>query len=172
MVLPPPPTHLVDAYCGAGIFALTLAPHFTKVAGVELSTDSICFATHNAELNGLTHKVPFRVGDGAQIFYDVGDFPSPIERTVPVVNPPRRGCDEAFAQQLPAFCAETVVYVSYNVHTQARGVVHIVSWLAEEDATAETAADSNGKGKYVLESLRGFHLFPLEARVLLLLQLV
>src|ERR1700761_6022812 len=28
---PPPPTHLVDAYCGAGLFALTLAPHFTKV---------------------------------------------------------------------------------------------------------------------------------------------
>jgi len=43
--------------------------------------------------------------------------------------------------------------------------VHIVSWLAEEDATAETAADSNGKGKYVLESLRGFHLFPQTAHV-------
>src|SRR5258707_11455861 len=48
-----PPTHLVDAYCGAGLFALTLAPHFTQVAGIELSADSIRFATHNAALNGL-----------------------------------------------------------------------------------------------------------------------
>jgi len=34
--------------------------------------------------------------------------------------------------------------------------------LAEEDAAAETGADEKGKGdkKYVLESLRGFDLFP------------
>ncbi|KAI9452425.1 S-adenosyl-L-methionine-dependent methyltransferase [Lactarius psammicola] len=160
---PPPPTHLVDAYCGAGLFALTLAPHFTKVAGIELSADSIRFATHNAELNGLAHKVSFRAGDAAQIFGAVGDFPS--ERTALVVDPPRKGCDEAFVRQLLAFRAQTVVYVSCNVHTQARDIGQIVSWSAEEDAVAETAADGKGKGKYVLESLRGFDLFPQTAHV-------
>ena len=54
---PPPPTHLVGVYFGAGNFELTLALHFPKVAGIELSADSIRFATHNAELNGL--KVSF-----------------------------------------------------------------------------------------------------------------
>jgi tRNA (uracil-5-)-methyltransferase len=159
----PPPTHLVDAYCGAGLFALTLAPHFTKVAGIELSADSIRFATHNAELNGLAHKVSFRAGDAAQIFGAVGDFPP--ERTALIVDPPRKGCDEAFVRQLLAFRAQTVVYVSCNVHTQARDVGQILSWSAEEDAAAEMVVDGKGKGKYVLESLRGFDLFPQTSHV-------
>ena len=152
-----PPTHLVDAYCGAGLFALTLAPNFTQVAGIELSADSIRFATHNAELNGLAHKVSFRAGDAAQIFSAVADFPS--DRTALVVDPPRKGCDEAFIRQLLRFRAQTIVYVSCNVHTQARDVGQIVSWSAEK------GADGDGKGKYVLESLRGFDLFPQTAHV-------
>jgi tRNA (uracil-5-)-methyltransferase len=43
------------------------------------------------------------------------------------------------------------------VHTQARDVGQIVSWSADEVA--------EGKGKYVLESLRGFDLFPQTAHV-------
>jgi len=153
----PPPTHLVDAYCGAGLFALTLAPHFTQVAGIELSADSIRFATHNAALNGLAHKVSFRAGDAAQIFGAVGDFPPAL--TALVVDPPRKGCDEAFVRQLLAFRAQTVVYVSCNVHTQARDVGQIVSWSAEE------VEEGKAGGKYVLESLRGFDLFPQTAHV-------
>lgn len=152
-----PPTHLVDAYCGAGLFALTLAPHFTKVAGIELSADSIRFATHNAALNSLAHKVSFRAGDAAQIFGAVNDFPP--ARTALVVDPPRKGCDEAFIRQLLAFRAQTVVYVSCNVHTQARDVGQIVSWSADEEAEGKC------ERKYALESLRGFDLFPQTAHV-------
>jgi len=152
-----PPTHLVDAYCGAGLFALTLAPHFTQVAGIELSADSIRFATHNTALNDLGHKVSFRAGDAVQIFRAVADFPS--DRTALVVDPPRKGCDEAFIRQLLGFRAQTVVYVSCNVHTQARDVGQIVSWSAQE------VTEGTGKGKYVLESLRGFDLFPQTAHV-------
>lgn len=152
-----PPTHLVDAYCGAGLFALTLAPHFTQVAGIELSADSIRFATHNAALNGLAHKVSFRAGDAAQIFSAVADFPP--ARTALVVDPPRKGCDEAFIRQLLGFRPQTVLYVSCNVHTQARDVGQIVSWSADE------VAEGKGQGKYVLESLRGFDLFPQTAHV-------
>jgi tRNA (uracil-5-)-methyltransferase len=153
----PSPTHLVDAYCGAGLFALTLAPHFTQVAGIELSADSIRFATHNAALNGLADKVSFRAGDAAQIFDAVRDFPP--TRTALVIDPPRKGCDEAFIRQLLAFRPKVVVYVSCNVHTQARDVGQIVSWSVEEEAQGK------GGGKYVLESLRGFDLFPQTAHV-------
>ena len=51
--LDPKPTHLVDAYCGSGLFAITLSPQFETVAGIELSTESIKSAKHNAELNKL-----------------------------------------------------------------------------------------------------------------------
>ncbi|KAF7362604.1 S-adenosyl-L-methionine-dependent methyltransferase [Mycena venus] len=131
----PKPTHLVDAYCGAGLFAITLSPHFTTVAGIELSQESIRAAKHNAELNYIpATKISFRAGDAADIF--------------------RTGCDEPFIKQLLAFRAQTVVYVSCNVHTQARDVGMVLKGSGED-----------GRGKYVLESLRGFDLFPQTAHV-------
>ena len=39
------PTHLVDAYCGSGLFSILLSPHFHTVAGIELSSDAIRAAT-------------------------------------------------------------------------------------------------------------------------------
>ncbi|KAJ6592841.1 S-adenosyl-L-methionine-dependent methyltransferase [Mycena capillaripes] len=149
----PRPTHLVDAYCGAGLFAISLSPDFTTVAGVELSAESIRAATHNASLNGIPpRKITFRAGDATDIFRSVGDFPA--RETVIVIDPPRKGCDEPFIRQLLAFRARTVVYVSCNVHTQARDVGMIVK-----------ASGEDGKGRYVLESLRGFDLFPQTAHV-------
>lgn len=151
---PPSPTHLVDAYCGAGLFAITLSPYFTTVAGIELSVDSINFATRNAKLNNIpTEKCTFRAGDAADIFAAVGEFPP--AKTVLVIDPPRKGCDENFIRQLLAFRPQTAVYVSCNVHTQARDVGTILKATENEEA---------GR-KYVLESVRGFDLFPQTAHV-------
>ncbi|GLB35552.1 putative methyltransferase [Lyophyllum shimeji] len=151
---PPPPTHLVDAYCGAGLFAITLSPHFQTVAGIELSQDSIKSATHNAELNGIpSDKITFRAGDAADIFKVVGEFPP--ERTVLLIDPPRKGCDDNFIRQLVNFRCATVVYVSCNVHTQARDVGKILK---------ATEGEEVGR-RYVLESVRGFDLFPQTAHV-------
>ncbi|KAJ6556644.1 S-adenosyl-L-methionine-dependent methyltransferase [Mycena vulgaris] len=149
----PAPTHLVDAYCGAGLFAISLSPHFTTVAGIELSAESIRAATRNAELNGIpASKVSFRAGDAADIFRTVGDFPP--RGTVLLIDPPRKGCDEPFIKQLLEFRCRTVVYVSCNVHTQARDVGLILK-----------ASGEDGRGRYVLESVRGFDLFPQTAHV-------
>jgi len=148
------PTHLVDAYCGAGLFAITLSPYFTKVAGIELSSDSIRFATRNARLNNISpEKCSFRSGDAVNIFAAVGDFPP--EHTVLLVDPPRKGCDDPFLEQLLKFRANTVVYVSCNVHTQARDVGKIL----------KATQDGLEGQRYFLESLRGFDLFPQTAHV-------
>jgi len=148
-----PPTHLVDAYCGSGLFAITLSPHFTHVAGVEISADSIRYARHNATLNDVpAGKCTFHAGKAEAIFESVKDFPP--AQTVVVVDPPRKGCDTAFMDQLIAFGPATVVYVSCNVHTQARDVGII---LKKSEEVVE--------GGYRLESLRGFDLFPQTAHV-------
>ena len=67
-------------------------------------------------------------------------------------QPPRKGCDPPFLTQLLAFQPLTIVYVSCNVHTQARDV----GWFI--DHSSQTKEEK--KGEYVLESLRGFDLFP------------
>lgn len=153
------PTHLVDAYCGAGLFAITLSPHFNIIAGIELSSDSIKFATRNAKLNNIPEgKCTFRSGDAANIFAAVPEFPP--EHTALIIDPPRKGCDENFIEQLITFKAKTVVYVSCNVHTQARDVGMIL-----KKSEAEKDRQGSDGRKYVLESLRGFDLFPQTAHV-------
>ena len=150
----PRPTRLVDAYCGSGLFAISLTDDFEKVVGIELSADSIRSATRNATLNGCQDKCSFLSGDAANIFSvvkDPEDFPR--DRTVLIIDPPRKGTDENFIRQMIEFGCELVVYVSCNVHTQARDVGMILGKETKEGR------------KYVVESLRGFDLFPQTAHV-------
>ena len=154
------PTHLVDAYCGSGLFSILLSPHFHTVAGIELATDAIRSATANAKLNQLpVDRCTFLAGDASDIFATVGHFPR--EKTAVIIDPPRKGCDARFVEQLLAFGAGTVVYASCNVHTQARDVGMIVRRSEE----AGVGGSERGTQRYVLESLRGFDLFPQTAHV-------
>lgn len=108
--------YLVDAYCGSGLFALTLAPHFDKVLGVEVSETSADWARANARSNGISHA-SFLAASAEAIFEQV-DFPA--EESTVVIDPPRKGCDLAFLRQLFTFSPQRVVYVSCNPATQIR----------------------------------------------------
>jgi tRNA/tmRNA/rRNA uracil-C5-methylase (TrmA/RlmC/RlmD family) len=116
---------LVDAYCGSGLFALTAAPAFERVAGVEISESSVKFARENAAANGLANAT-FLAGDAAAIFagLDPGFVPAD---TVVVIDPPRKGCDENFLTQLFAFAPRAVVYVSCDPATQMRDLRHFLA---------------------------------------------
>ncbi|KAK2463997.1 hypothetical protein APHAL10511_003941 [Amanita phalloides] len=150
-----PPTHLVDAYCGSGLFSITLSPYFGHIAGIELAPESIKAAKHNAQINHIpSTKISYRAGDAADVFAVVRRDFEPA-KTVLVIDPPRKGCDDNFIKQLLSFRCATVVYVSCNVHTQARDVGRLVSG---------TERDREGR-RYVVESLRGFDLFPQTAHV-------
>lgn len=130
--------YLVDAYCGSGLFALTLAPLFRKVLGVEVSETSADWARANARSNGIEHA-RFLAASAEAIFEQV-DFPA--EESAVVIDPPRKGCDMAFLSQLFAFGPARVVYVSCNPATQIRD-------LAEFD-----------KAGYSVTAVQPFDLFP------------
>ena len=109
---------LVDAYCGSGLFALSAASAFARVAGVEISESSVRFARENAAANGITNAT-FLAADAAAIFGALGaDFPA--ADTAVIIDPPRKGCDESFLRQLFAFAPRAVVYVSCDPATQMR----------------------------------------------------
>ena len=107
---------LVDAYCGSGLFALGAAGLFAKVVGVEISASSVAFARENAAANGIANAA-FIASEAASLFSGL-EFP-PAE-TVVVIDPPRKGCDDLFLQQLMAFRPRAVVYVSCDPATQMR----------------------------------------------------
>lgn len=62
------PTHLVDTYCGSGLFGITLASGFEKVAGVEIDPQAVVAARKNAEINGLGGKTTWLCGEAENIF--------------------------------------------------------------------------------------------------------
>ncbi|HTO02700.1 MAG TPA: class I SAM-dependent RNA methyltransferase [Opitutus sp.] len=107
---------LVDAYCGSGLFALSAAPAFERVVGVEISESSVRFARENAAANGIQNAT-FQAGDAAAIFAGLS-FPG--SEAVVVIDPPRKGCEQSFLTQLFAFGPRAVVYVSCDPATQMR----------------------------------------------------
>jgi tRNA/tmRNA/rRNA uracil-C5-methylase (TrmA/RlmC/RlmD family) len=107
---------LVDAYCGSGLFALASARAFEGVAGVEVSETSVVFARENAAANGISNAT-FVAGDASAIFSKL-EFEG--TDSVVVIDPPRKGCDAPFLQQLFAFGPRAVVYVSCDPATQMR----------------------------------------------------
>jgi len=166
----PPPTRLLDTYCGAGLFSICLSPHFTHSSGIELSKESIDAAKHNAyNLNGLDKdRVSFVSGDAGRIFRDVQwgvkgqeGWEQERARTAIVIDPPRKGCSDEFLEQLMKWGAGTVVYVSCNVHTQARDV----GVLVQGGSSVAMEVEGEKRWRYKLESVRGFDLFPQTAHV-------
>jgi tRNA (uracil-5-)-methyltransferase len=145
----PPLSYLIDAYSGSGLFTITLSQMFKKSIGIDISASSIEFAAKNALLNHLPKdQASFMAADAGHLFKNV-TFPA--AETVVVIDPPRKGCDENFLTQLVKFGPERVVYVSCNVHTQARDVGMLVG---------DMEGVYEGKGIYAIESLRGFDFFP------------
>jgi tRNA/tmRNA/rRNA uracil-C5-methylase (TrmA/RlmC/RlmD family) len=112
---------LVDAYCGSGLLALSAAPGFERVVGVEVSPSSVKWARQNAAANGRDNCA-FTAADATRIFAGL-----PVEFTgadsAVIVDPPRKGCSPEFLAQLLAFAPRTIVYVSCNPETQVRDLV-------------------------------------------------
>jgi len=106
------PTHLVDTYCGSGLFSITLSKRFKYVAGIEIDANAISCARHNLSLNNLDIKYEdgkkkhtFHAGKSEDIFASVLDAsaePFPASDTVVIIDPPRKGCDVNFINQLTA----------------------------------------------------------------------
>ena len=108
--------YLVDAYCGSGLFSLFGAREFEQVTGVEIAATAVGRAGRNAARNGLTN-CQFTAGSAEAIFAKIT---TPAAETAVLIDPPRRGSDEAFLTQLFAYGPRTVVYVSCNPATQMR----------------------------------------------------
>ncbi len=129
---------LVDAYCGSGLFSLSLAGNFERVAGVEVSETSCEWARRNAQANGITNA-DFLTADAEAIF-DRIDFAA--SETAVVIDPPRKGCTPEFLEQLVRFRPARVVYVSCDPATQVRDLKQL------------------GEGGYQPVDVQPFDLFP------------
>ena len=128
-------THLIDCYCGSGLFAIGSSSSFEACVGIEVNEMAVEEARENAALNGIENTA--FVSASAEAIFDpatlegrsdlvVGDFPR--ETTVVVVDPPRKGCSVEFLDQLNEYKPQRVVYMSCDPATQARDAKFLVSY--------------------------------------------
>ena len=133
-------THLVDCYCGSGLFSLALAGGFDRVYGVEVEASAVASARSNAQRGGIDN-VSFLCASAERIF--AGAVAAlPRHTTAVIMDPPRSGADKAFIEQLLQFSPRRIVYVSCDPATQARDLKLLLA------------------GGYRLEDATPFDMFP------------
>ena len=113
-----------DLYCGTGTISLFLAGKAKQVYGVEIIPEAIQNAKENAAINHISNA-EFFVGKAEEVLpeynrrvlRETGEYP---KADVIVVDPPRKGCDEALLAAVLAQQPERIVYVSCDSATLAR----------------------------------------------------
>ena len=112
-----------DLYCGIGTISLFLAKAAGSVKGVEIVPQAIEDARNNARINGITNA-EFFVGKSEEV------LPAYYEKNggyadVIVVDPPRKGCDQALLETIVKMQPKRVVYVSCDSATLARDLKYL-----------------------------------------------
>lgn len=108
---------VVDAYCGAGTISLMLAQKAACVIGIEIVEPAIENARENAARNGISNA-EFIVGATEDVLPRLVE--GGLRPDVIVVDPPRKGCEEAVLRAILAAQPRRVVYVSCGAPTLAR----------------------------------------------------
>ena len=108
---------LVDLYCGTGTIGLTMAKDVKSLIGVEIIPQAIENAKENARLNGIDNA-EFICADAAQAASTL--LERGVKPDIVILDPPRKGCDEALIKTVAEMSPERVVYVSCDSATLAR----------------------------------------------------
>ena len=141
-----------DLYCGIGTISLFLAQKAKQVYGVEIVPQAIEDAKNNAKINGI-ENAEFYVGKAEEVlpgYYREYERENKGERgwaDVIVVDPPRKGCEEALLETIVDMRPEKIVYVSCDSATLARDLRHL------------------SEGGYEVERVRAVDQFPMTVHV-------
>lgn len=109
---------LLDLYCGIGTIGLSMAKEHAvgKLIGVEVVPQAIADAKVNASVNGIDAQFICDDASGmAKRFEAEGLRPDVV-----VLDPPRKGCDEAGLLAVAQMEPKRIVMVSCNPSTAAR----------------------------------------------------
>ena len=109
-----------DLYCGAGTISLCLSRSFSRVIGAEIVPEAV----ENAKVNAAANEVrntEFICADAGKAAEELAK--RKLQPDTVVVDPPRKGMDEAAVRAVCAMAPARVVYVSCNPATLARDVL-------------------------------------------------
>jgi 23S rRNA (uracil1939-C5)-methyltransferase len=149
-LVPPNQQLLIDAYCGAGLFAKALLDKFERVIGIDWDKFAIDAAKENATAKEtyiagdveveLTRSDGFLAVDG-----ETRRLGSRRSLTL-IVDPPATGLSEKVRKEVIDLAPETLIYVSCNPPTLSRDLKELC-------------------GKFTIESVTPLDMFPQTAEV-------
>ncbi len=108
---------VADVYCGIGTITLMLAEHANEVIGIECVSEAIEDANRAAAENGI-RNARFICGNAENVLPRLVSDGERLDCAV--IDPPRKGCDEAVLTALAQSGVKKIVYVSCNPATLAR----------------------------------------------------
>ncbi len=123
---------VVDAYCGIGTIALTVAGQAGKVIGVELNREAVRDAVANAKNNRIK-QVDFYQNDAGRFLTQMAEAGEKVD--VVFMDPPRSGSTKEFLNALIRISPKRVVYISCEPETLARDLKYLTAnsaWRMEE----------------------------------------
>ncbi len=128
-----PDDTLLDLYCGMGTIGLSMADQCRELIGVEIVPEAIESAKANAARMGeaVVAKSRFFCADAGQAATQLAA--EGLHPDIVMLDPPRKGCDEATLSAVVRMAPRRVVYVSCNPATAARDA----AWLEENGYHAE-----------------------------------
>ena len=110
---------VLDLYCGAGTITLAMARQAGRAIGAEIVPEAVENARENAQANGIANA-EFFCGDAGDIAQRLAA--ERLRPDVVVVDPPRKGLEEAVIPVIASMRPERIVYVSCDPGTLARDV--------------------------------------------------
>ena len=124
---------LLDLYCGMGTIGLSMADQCRELIGVEIVPEAIESAKANAARMGeaVAAKSRFFCADAGQAATQLAA--EGLHPDIVMLDPPRKGCDEATLSAVVRMAPRRVVYVSCNPATAARDA----AWLEKNGYHAE-----------------------------------
>ena len=128
-----PDDALLDLYCGMGTIGLSMADQCRELIGVEIVPEAIESAKANAARMGeaIAAKSRFFCADAGQAATQLAA--EGLHPDIVMLDPPRKGCDEATLSAVVHMAPRRVVYVSCNPATAARDA----AWLEQNGYHAE-----------------------------------
>ena len=123
---------LLDLYCGMGTIGLSMVDRCRSLIGVEIVPEAIDSAKANAARMGeAAARSRFFCADAGKAASQLAA--EGLHPDVIVLDPPRKGCDEATLSAVVTMSPRRVVYVSCNPSTAARDA----KWLETQGYRAE-----------------------------------
>jgi len=120
---PAPSEHLLDLYCGVGLFTHYLARDYKLVTGIEENSTAVAAARENA-VNNSNNNTVFNCGRVENTLARIArNMPAP--ETI-ILDPPRQGCLPGAIAGITALSPRKIIYVSCNPATLARDLALLV----------------------------------------------